>query len=41
MDEVTDDDVNAEIERERDRIARYVDVTDRACKAGRRGEHRL
>ncbi len=32
VDEVTDDDVNAEIERERDRIARYVDVTDRPVK---------
>ena len=30
--EVTDDDVNAEIERARDRSARYVEVTDRPAK---------
>ena len=29
VEEVTDDDVNAEIERDRDRVARYIDVTDR------------
>ena len=32
VDEVTDDDVMAEIERARDRAARYVDVTDRPAK---------
>ncbi len=32
VDEVTDDDVMAEIERVRDRQARYVDVTDRPAK---------
>ena len=31
-DEVTEDDVTAEIERARDRASRYVDVTDRAAK---------
>ena len=30
--EVTDDDVNAEIERARERVSRYVDVTDRPVK---------
>ncbi len=30
--EVTEDDVNAEIERERERVSRYVDVDDRAVK---------
>lgn len=30
--EVTDDDVNAEIERARERVSRYVDVTDRPAK---------
>ena len=32
VDEVTDDDVNAEIERARDRASRWVEVTDRAAK---------
>lgn len=32
IDEVTDDDVMADIERARDRAARFVEVTDRACK---------
>ncbi len=32
VDEVTDDDVNAEIERARDRSARWVEVTDRPAK---------
>ena len=31
-DEVTDDDVNAEIERARDRASRYIEITDRAAK---------
>ena len=32
VDEVTEDDVKAEIERARDRAARYIDVTDRPAK---------
>ena len=32
VDEVTDDDVNAEIERARDRASRWVEVTDRPAK---------
>ena len=32
VDEVTEDDVNADIERARDRAARYIEVTDRAAK---------
>ena len=32
VDEVTDDDVNAEIERARDRSARWVEITDRPAK---------
>ena len=32
VDEVTDDDVNAEIERARERAARFVEVTDRPAK---------
>ncbi len=32
QDEVTDDDVMAEIERARDRASRYVEITDRAAK---------
>ena len=32
VDEVTDDDVNAEIERARDRSSRWVEVSDRAAK---------
>ncbi len=32
VDEVTDDDVNAEIERARDRASRYIEVTDRPAK---------
>ena len=39
--EVTDDDVNAEIERARDRASRYVEITDRPSQAGRPGEYRL
>ena len=32
VEEVTDDDVKAEIERARDRASRYIDITDRAAK---------
>ena len=32
VDEVTDDDVNADIERARDRASRYIEVTDRPAK---------
>ena len=32
VDEVTDDDVNADIERARDRSSRYIEVTDRPAK---------
>ncbi len=32
VDEVTEDDVHADIERARDRAARYIEVTDRAAK---------